>query len=189
MDTKRAAVTALFSALAIALSPGVSRISIPSPFFGLPYQVWEIPVFVAFLVIGLRPGLFVACVGCLALLAFQPTIIGIGGIIACIAMLGGFYLGYQLATRNGQNGAKISTKKTIVATTAGGIIFRIGAMAVQNYFMLPLILNVPQSFLLGVVIPLVAVFNATEPLYVIPLSYFVAKAIRSNLKIGTSLQL
>ncbi len=189
MDAKRVALTAVFSALAIAVSPGISRISIRSPFFGLPYQVWEIPVFVAFLTIGLKPGLFVACIGCLALLVFQPTIIAVGGIIACFAMLGGFYLAYKLATRNASNGVTLSTKKTVAATTAGAIVFRIGVMAVQNYFMLPLVLTVPQAFLIGVVIPLVAVFNATEPLYVIPVSYFVAKIIRSNLKIDSSLRL
>ncbi len=188
MDTKRTALTAVFSALAIALSPGISRISIPSPFFGLPYQVWEIPIIVSFLAIGWKPGFFVACVGCLALLAFQPTIIAIGGIIAFFAMLGGFFLAYKLVTRNVQDGAEISVKKTVVATTAGGIVFRIVAMVIQNYFMLPLVLAVPQPYLVGVVIPLVAVFNATEPLYVIPISYIVAKAISSNLKIDSSLQ-
>jgi hypothetical protein len=31
-------------------------------------------------------------------------------------------------------------------------------------------------------------FNATEPLYVIPISYFLARAISSNLKIGNRLE-
>jgi hypothetical protein len=34
---------------------------------------------------------------------------------------------------------------------------------------------------------MVAAFNITEPLYVIPLSYLIAKAIRSNLRIGNKL--
>ncbi len=143
----------------------------------------------AFLVVGLRPGLFVAGIGCLALLVFQPTIIALGGIIACFAMLSGFYLAHKLSSRNVEKEAGLSTKKTVAAATAGGMAFRIGVMAVQNYFMLPLVLSVPQSVLVGVVIPIVAVFNATEPLYVIPISYFVAKTICSHLKIDSSVRL
>jgi riboflavin transporter FmnP len=189
MDTKRIALVAVFSALTVVLSPGISRISIPSPFFGLPYQVWEIPIFVAFLSVGPKPGLFLAGVGSLMLLAFQPTIIAVGGIIACFATLFGFYLAYKLVTRNVPDEANLSTKKTVAAVTVGGIIFRTAVMAVQNYYMLPLAgFNMSQSYLLGVVIPLVAVFNITEPLYVIPISYFVAKAICLNHKIGSKLQ-
>jgi riboflavin transporter FmnP len=95
------------------LNPGISRISIPSPFFGLPYQVWEIPIFVALLSVGPKPGLFVAGVGSLMLLAFQPTVIAAGGIIACFAMLCGFYLAYKLVTRNVPDGAQLSTKKKL----------------------------------------------------------------------------
>lgn len=184
MDTKRAALTAVFSALTIALSPGISRISIPSPFVGIPYEVWEIPVFVAFLSVGSKPGLFVACVGSLALFAFKPGVMAAGGVIACFAMLGGFYLAYKLVTRKVPDGARLSSRKTVVAATAGGIIFRTIVMAVQNYYTLPLVVSIPQSYLLGVVIPLTAIFNVTEALYVIPISYFLAKAISARLKMG-----
>jgi riboflavin transporter FmnP len=192
MDTKRVALIAIFTALAVALSPGISRIRIPSPFFGLPYQVWEIPIFVAFLVVGPKSGLFVACAGSVVLVAFQPTFIAVAGVLACFAMLGGFYLAYKLVTRNVPQGITPSTRKTVIATTAGGIIFRVLVMAVQNYYTLPIMLplmgyNVSQSFMLGVVIPLVAIFNMTEPLYVIPISYFIGKAIGSNLKIGNKI--
>ncbi len=66
-------------------------------------------------------------------------------------------------------------------------------MVIQNYFMLPPMLSLigldfSQSVILGVYIPLVALFNATEPLYVIPISYFLARAISSNLRIGNRLE-
>lgn len=178
MNTKRIALVAVFAALAIVLNPDVSRISIPSPFFGLPYQVWEIPIFVAFLVVGPVPGLFVALIGSLALLALHPNIVGFGGIVACLAMLGGFYLASKLVIRNTTPEKPHSTKRALIATTTGGVIFRAGIMAIQNYYMLPL-MGYPQSVLVSVVIPIVALFNATEPLYVIPISYFLGKAINS----------
>ena len=186
MNTKRIALVAVFAALAIVLNPDVSRISIPSPFFGLPYQVWEIPIFVAFLVVGPVPGLFIALIGSLALLVLHPNIVGFGGIVACLAMLGGFHLACKLVTRNTTPEKPPSTKRVVIATTAGGVIFRTGIMAVQNYYMLPLMgLDFPQSVLVTVVSPVVALFNATEPLYVIPISYFLGKAINSQLKLDT----
>jgi riboflavin transporter FmnP len=192
MDTKRVALVAVFAALTIVLSPDISRISIPSPFFGLPYQVWEIPIFVAFLLLGSKPGFLIFGVGSLVLVAFRPDPIAVGGVLACFSMLGGFYLAHRLVTRSVPEGTTPSTRKTIIATTAGGIIFRTGVMAVQNYFTLPLYLSVlgrdnSPSLLISFYMPMVAAFNITEPLYVIPLSYLIAKAIRSNLRIGNKL--
>lgn len=189
MNSKRLALVAVFAALAIILSPGVSRISIPSPFFFLPYEVWEIPIFVAFLLFGSRFGLFVAGVGSAALIVFRPTFIAVSGILACFAMLTGFLLAYKLVSRNQSSQiTEPSTRRTLVALTAGGVIFRTWVMAVQNYFVLPYAIpELSQSALLSGVIPLVAVFNMTEPLYVIPASYLLAKVIGSNLKIGNKI--
>ncbi len=188
MDTKRVALVAVFSALAITLSPGISRISIPSPFFGLPYQVWEIPIFVAFLMFGPRFGLFVAAVGSMTLVAFQPTFIAVTGVLAGFAMLTGFLLAYKLVARNGSpESIPPSTRKTVIAITAGGIFFRVWVMAVLNYFVLPFAYDMTQSFLVSVAIPSVAAFNITEALYVIPGSYFLARVIGSNLKIGNKI--
>jgi len=188
MNSKRLALVAVFAALAIVLSPGISRISIPSPFFGLPYQIWEIPIFVAFLLFGPKFGLFVAAVGSAVLVAFQPTFIAVSGVLACFAMLTGFLLAYNLVVRSAlpQNPGP-SRRKTVIAMTAGGIIFRTWVMAVQNYFLLPFAVPMPQSELIGVVIPIVALFNITEPLYVIPASYFLARGIGSRLKMGNKI--
>jgi hypothetical protein len=35
--------------------------------------------------------------------------------------------------------------------------------------------------------PLIALFNATEPLYVIPLGYFTARTVGKNLKVGNKI--
>ncbi len=105
MDTKRVAIVAVFAALAIILNPDVSRISFPAPFLPfLPYQNWEIPIFTAFLLLGPKPGLFIALIGSAGPLAFHPTFIAVGGIIACLAMLGGFYPSIQ--TRHAQRPSK-----------------------------------------------------------------------------------
>jgi hypothetical protein len=49
MNTRAIAITIAFAALAVVLSPAFSGIAIPAPYLPyLAYQVWEIPVVVAF---------------------------------------------------------------------------------------------------------------------------------------------
>lgn len=186
MDTKRVALVAIFAALAIVLNPNVSRISIPSPFLLLPYQLWEIPTFVAFLVIGPKPGILIALISSAGMLAFNQNIVAIGGVIALFAMLGGFYLAYKLITRNVTPEKTPSTRKTLLATTASAVVFRTVVMAAQNYYTVTLMTGLPQSAVISMM-PLVALFNITEPLYVIPVSYLIAKTISSNLKVGNKI--
>jgi hypothetical protein len=62
-------------------------------------------------------------------------------------------------------------------------------MAIQNYAILryPIIgLNLPEPVIIAI-IPLIALFNATEPLYVIPLGYFMAKTVSKHLKVDNKI--
>ena len=59
-------------------------------------------------------------------------------------------------------------------------------MAIFDYTLLryPVIgLSLPEPVILAI-IPPIMVFNLTEPLYVIPLGYLIAKVLRKNLGIG-----
>ena len=44
-------------------------------------------------------------------------------------------------------------------------------------------LNLPESIIMAITPP-IALFNAMEPLYVIPLGYFTARTVGKNLKVG-----
>ncbi len=100
MNSKAIAVTAVFAALTIVLNPAFSKISIPAPFFPfISYEIWEIPIVVVFLLVGFRQGMAVAFINAIVLLLLFPRYTVIGSIIASIAMLSGFYLGYKLINR------------------------------------------------------------------------------------------
>jgi hypothetical protein len=110
----------------------------------------------------------------------------VGGIGACLSMLTGAYLGYRLSIRNVSQKEAPSAKKSVIFCTAGAVIFRTLVMAIQNYTMLryPIIgLSLPESVIIAV-IPLIALFNATEPLYVVPLSYLIARTIGKKMKVN-----
>jgi riboflavin transporter FmnP len=186
MDTKRISLIAIFAALTIVLSPTISRISIPSFFPGLQYNFFELPIVIALLLLGLKPGVAVGLIASIALLPLHQTYIAIWGIVAWMSMLAGVYVGYRLVNRNAQQEKMPSARKTVLFCTAGAIILRTLFMAIQNYTLLryPVIgMNLPESTIL-MIIPPIALFNATQPLFVVPLGYFLARTIGSNLKIG-----
>jgi riboflavin transporter FmnP len=190
MDTKLISLIAVFAALAVVLNPTISRISVPAPFFPLLfYEVWEIPIVVALFLVGPKPAAAVGLIASFALLAFRPTYMAIGGIVACVSMLAGAYTGYWLSLRKVTQEKTPSARKTVVFCTAGAIIFRTLVMAIQNYAMLryPIIgLNLSEAVIIAI-IPPIALFNATEPLYVIPLGYFIARITNKNLKVGNKI--
>jgi riboflavin transporter FmnP len=190
MNTRIIALTAIFAALAIALNPAISRIAVPAPFFPfLAYTVSEIPIVAVLLLAGYKAGVTAGLISALAALAFGPTYIVVWGTIAVLSMLTGIYLGYRLAARNVAQEKTPSTRKTVLFCTAGAIIFRTVIMAIQNYAILryPVVgLELPESVIIAI-IPPIALFNATQPLYVVPLGYFIAKTINKHLKLDNKI--
>ncbi len=52
MDTKKLTLTIVFAALAIALNPALAGLAIAAPFAPqLFYQIWEIPIVTALLIV------------------------------------------------------------------------------------------------------------------------------------------
>ncbi len=191
MDSKKVALTAILSALTIILNPAVSHISIPAPYFPLiSYEIWEIPLVMIILLIGFKVGFVAAAINGVFLLAFFPRPTTVGSIIASFAMLLGIFIIYKLLTRNLDQGHAVSSKKIILSSTLGAIIFRTLIMAFVNYSLLrypfPLGLNLPEPAILAFM-PFVAIFNLTEPLYVVPFSFLIAKTITGNFALNNNL--
>ncbi len=184
MDSKKIALTAVLAALTIILNPAISHISIPAPYFPfIAYEIWEIPLVMIVLVIGFRLGFVVAAINAFFLLAFFPRPVVIGSIIASVAMLLGIFLSYKLLTRNSLPGKGVSSRKIVLGCTIGAIFFRTLIMAFVNFTLMPLPFPLGLSMPLPAVLafmPFVAIFNITEPLYVVPIAFFVAKAIARN---------
>jgi riboflavin transporter FmnP len=192
-NTKTLALIIIFVALAIALNVYGPKIPYPfAPF--LFFQLWEIPIVVAFLLIGPRTGIAVSVINTLLLFAVFPGDLPTGplyNLAAVLSMMLGIYLPYRLATHGckKENIASYLRSHVLIITiaaTALGAILRVAIMTVVNYFALPLAF--PIGFELSqpavlAFLPLGALFNAIIAIYTIPIAVGITIAIMSRVKI------
>ncbi len=192
MDTKKLSLTIVFAALAIALNPTFSQIQLAAPFAqGLIYQIWEIPIVVAFLIISPIAGLGVSLLNTVVLFAIFPGYLPTGpaynlaatlsmqvGIFAAVAIGKRFFCSKNLETN-------ILTKaKWLAVATTTGILTRVAFMSVVLYFALPQPSPIGFSFPLEATIgylPFAALFNATLALYTIPSGWLIAQRVQKVL--------
>jgi riboflavin transporter FmnP len=167
---------------------GARSIAIPAPFFPfISYQIWEIPIVVVFLMIGPKYGTFAALISGAILFAFFPGVVSLGDELACLSVLSGIYVAAKLIARKKPQQETDHGKRAIVSYVALGTIFRVLIMAVLDYvFLLRPIAGIYLEESLVVTSILIAVFNATQPLYTIPLGYAIARTISKNVKVGNN---
>lgn len=195
MNTKKLTLTIVFAAVTVALNPAFTKIAIPAPYAPfLFYQIWEIPILAAFILISPRSAVAISVLNAVVLLALFPGALLLGpfyNLLAVLSMLLGVYIVHKLLTRkNPKNETEKATLKQqtllITAATALGIIFRVGIMTVVNYSVLryppPLGYSMPEAAVVAS-IPLIGLFNATLALYTIPAGYLIAKTVKSNLRL------
>jgi riboflavin transporter FmnP len=187
ISARAIATTVAFTALSVVLSRAVSGISIPAPYFPfLAYEIWEIPIIVAFFLFGPRYAVAITLLSGSFLFAVFLNYTVFGGILACLSMLLGVYLAGRFISRRTAHGEPWSEKKAIVLYTALAILFRSVNLAVWDYAMLryplPLGLGLSEPVIRAILLP-ITIFNATEPLYPIPIGYFVARKVGSALKL------
>jgi riboflavin transporter FmnP len=191
-STKTLALIIIFSALAIALNIYGPKIPFPLADF-LYFQLWEIPIVIAFLLIGPRTGLAVAGLNTVVLFIFFQGSLPAGpvyNLTAILAMLLGIYLPYKIATRGCKENIGTYLKRHIVVitlfATAIGIVLRAALMSIVNYFALqqvyPIGYQLPEIVALGY-IPVIAAFNAIVAAYTIPISMAITAALESRVKI------
>jgi riboflavin transporter FmnP len=192
-NTKVLALIVIFTALAVALNVYGPKIPYPfAPF--LFFQLWEIPIVVAFLLIGPKTGIAVSVINTLILFAVFPGPLPTGPLynfIAVLSMLLGIYLPYRLAThgcKTGNLGSYLRNHLLIItiAVTAIGATLRVIVMTVVNYFALPqdypIGFSTPQPAVLAF-LPFGALFNAIIAAYTIPIAIVITIAIMSRVKI------
>lgn len=195
METKTLSVAIVFVAVTVALNPAISQIAIPFP--PLPfllYQIWEIPIVIAFVLINKKVGSLIAILNTVILTIFFPGALPTGplyNLAATASMLLGIYLIQKiLKSKNTaglqQNYSDFAKTKFVVLSTALGIILRVIVMSIVNYVSLrypyPIGFELNEAAIIGS-LPLTAVFNATLALYTIPVGLYVAKAIKNNLRL------
>lgn len=185
MNPKTIATIAVFSALSIALS--LSPLKFPAPYEPfLYYQLWEIPIVVAFLLYGAKVGISIPVINTIVLFVFFQGGLPAGPLynfIAIVSMLLGIYLIQKTIGNKFSKGRE--TILTALSTTLG-VIMRVAVMTVVNWIVLPMDApfgySIPPGALPGYV-GTTAFFNATIVLYTIPIGYIIARAIGSRTKI------
>ncbi len=192
MNTKKLSLTIVFAALAIALNPTFTYISLAAPFAqGLIYQIWEIPIVIAFLIISQAAGLGVSLLNTAVLFAIFPGALPTGPIYnlaATLSMQVGIFAAVAIGKRffcSKNPDTNILTKvKWLTIATASGILTRVAFMSLVLYFALPQPSPIGFSFPLAATIgylPFAALFNATLALYTIPIGWVIAQRVQKVL--------
>jgi len=195
MDTKTLSITIVFVAVTVALNPAISQIAIPFPLLPfLIYQIWEIPIVAAFVLIGRKVGVLIAVLNTAILTIFFPGALPTGplyNLAATLSMLLGIYVIQKILKNKKpiethQNYSDYTKSKFVMFATALGMILRVVIMTLVNYVSLrypyPIGFELNETAIIGS-LPLTGLFNATLALYTIPIGLFIAKAINKNLKL------
>lgn len=185
-NSRRIALIALFTALAIVLNLVVS---VPAPYAGfLTYEVWEVPVVLALLLLGFWGGCTVALLNAVALEAVKPGALPTGPVYNLIAEVS-MFIGL-IAVQRLSRGTRWTSAVVVALATGAGALTRTAVMTVVNGVVLPL--PYPVGFgSFGVteaqvpaLLVLIGVFNFTITLYTIPLAYSIRSAIASRLRLS-----
>jgi riboflavin transporter FmnP len=198
MDTKKLTLTIVFGALTVALNPAFTNIALYAPFAtGLIYQIWEIPIVVAFLIISPVAGIAISLLNTAVLFAVFPGILPTGpfyNLAACLSMQAGIFtamiIGKRISQRKTEDSLKQFELKWVAFSTAIGIVFRVAFMSVLLYFALPqpppigfANFGFDQAATI-LYLPAAAFFNGTLALYTIPIGFFISKTVKKNLRLS-----
>jgi riboflavin transporter FmnP len=192
MNTKKLSLTIVFAALAIALNPTFTQIALAAPFAqGLIYQIWEIPIVIAFLIISPIAGLGVSLLNTAVLFAIFPGYLPTGpayNLAATLSMQVGIFAAVAIGKRffcsKNPNTNILSKARWAGAATVLGILTRVAFMSVVLLFALPQPPPIGYSFPLDATIgylPLAAFFNATLALYTIPIAWLISYRVQKVL--------
>lgn len=184
LETKKLAATAIFSALTVALN--LSPIKFPAPYLPfLYYQVWEIPIVVAFLLFGPTTGVSVSIINTAALFVLFPGALPMGPIynlIAVLSMLTGIYCAQWLTKSLGK---KQKEAFLIITVTLLGVALRVTVMSFVNWELIkyppPIGFSMPEEVVVAI-LPFVALFNGSLAAYTVPAGCFLAKTISRGIK-------
>lgn len=192
MNTKTLSLTIVFAALAIALNPTFTYIGINFPLAnGLIFQIWEIPIVVAFLIISPLAGLAISLINTTVLFAIFPGVLPTGpayNLAATLSMQIGIFAAVLVAKKiscpkEPNTNVLFQPKWAMLATTMG-ILTRVIVMSIILFFALPQPSPIGFSFPLQDTIgylPFAAIFNATLALYTIPIGFIIAQRVQKVL--------
>jgi hypothetical protein len=188
LEVKAVGVTAAFTALATVLN----LIKIPAPYFPMFfYQLGDIVLVIAFFLFGLKIGFATLFLNVGVTMVLNPTLIGVVGApyyaLAVLTMILGSYISLKVIKKRQLN-THYSEVKTTAYATVFAIITRTLIMLPSDLFLYKFLVafvsgwSLADSFeLITATIPFFIIYNVTVPLFVIPVSYYVAKHIPSTI--------
>jgi hypothetical protein len=191
MNTKALAMSIVFAGVAIVLNPAITGIRIPSPFLtGLYYQVWDIPILIAFLLLGFKYGVFAGVLNSFFLFAVFPgpsqPFYAPSNVVAQFSMMIGIYLAIKLFIRRGPPKKTVSRIKLVVTSTILGILVRLPIMLAVMFAILRYFMGLAGSTVLALLFVQV-IYILVISAYTIPVAFVVARAVNKNLKVGNQL--
>ena len=194
MNTRAIAMTIALTAIAIVLNPAISGVGVPfPPLPRLIYNLWEIVIITAFLLMGFKSGISVAILNSAFLFAVYPgpsnSIFAIGNSVAASSMMVGIYIANRFTRKKSPKEKPFGAKK-IALSTILAMLLRIVVMAPIMFAILHfgiLAPIIPDSLIVTIVLPIQAVFNITIALYTVPVGFLLAKVVGRNLKVGNEI--
>ena len=194
MNTRAIAMAIVFAAITIVLNPAISGVGVPfPPLPSLIYNIWEIAIIAAFLLMGFKSGISIAILNSVFLFAVYPgpsnSIFAIGNTVAASSMMVGIYIADRVTRKNSQEEKTFGIRK-IALSTILAMLLRVVVMAPIMFAILHYGILAPKisdSIIITLVLPIQAVFNITIALYTIPVGFFVAKVVSRNLKVGNEI--
>lgn len=184
--TRRLAAIAVFAAVAAVIRLQSKVLSLPFPLMpALKLEIWEIPVALGLLLygptVGFSAGAVVLAIG--LMIGSNPT----GQVYNFIAF-SSMLLGMTLANKIYSRSRRFNLKGSVLTSTLGGIVVRVGVMVPLMLVMLPLPpplgFNIPlwsNPLLLRSWVVSLILFNSLVAAYTIPLSYVIEEALVKRL--------
>lgn len=190
MNTKAFAISSAFAAVAIVLNPALTGIRIAAPFLGLYFQVWDIPIVVAFLLLGFKYGIFAGVLNSVFLFAVFPgpsqSLYAPCSVIAQFSMMIGIYFGIKFFIRRGKTEKAASKIKIVVTSTILGILMRIPIMLPIMFLILHYQMGLSEAITIALLfVHLIYILIIVG--YTIPIAFVIARAVNKNLKVGNQL--
>jgi uncharacterized membrane protein len=189
MNSKTLGLVIAFTALATTLN----LIRIPIPY--LPthsYQLGDIILVIAFLLFGIKIGLTIAVVNMFTSMAIYPNPVGIIGapyyLFSVLTMVLGVYIFGRVLKPRIQNKPFFKAKSATLSTVCA-VLTRTLLMLPMDFLVFPYLvfivsgLSISEAFnSVLMAMPAIILYNITVPMYVIPISYLVAKKVSVHLK-------
>ena len=195
MNTKALTMSIALAVVAMILNPAVTGIKIPAPFLtGLYYQIWDIPIIVAFLLLGFRYATLSSMLNGFFLFAVFPGpsqwLYAPGNVAAQLSMMMGIWLARRLLIKPNitQNNviAKPNPKAKSSPLQPCCDPNSYSHYASSDVFDSSIWILSPDLYVFAI-LPIQAVYCVIMALYTIPAAYLISLTVNRHLKVGNQI--